>query len=63
MLAIHQNAKNRLSRARIVDHLFGKENILQSIVGDDVSGRLIVLDELEQENQSMDWPEMKCSTI
>lgn len=54
MLAVQQDTQNSLSRAGIVDDLFREENLIQSTVLDNGTGRLVVLYPLEEEYQTVD---------
>lgn len=57
MFAVEQQTENCLRGASVVDDLFGKEYIVETIVGDHRSGWLIVLHPFEEEYQAVDWSE------
>lgn len=54
MLAVQQQTEDSLGGARIVDDLFGKENWLETIVFDDGTSGLVVLNPFEEKDQSVD---------
>lgn len=56
MFAVQEQTENRLGGTSIIDDLFGEEYFLQTIVFDNGSSWLIVLNPFKEKYQSMNWP-------